>query len=226
MSADALLARLRAFHFPEGEAAGSRIRGLRTLQRGEIRGSAGAAWGPLTAEETVAAAHSRFHWEARMGKGLLGRMTVVDAYEDGHGLLLVRKGPLVLKRGAGPDFDRGEIQRYLSLIAYCPSILLLHPDLLWEAVAADTLRVRDRTDATHSTVDLALAPDGSVAEFRAVRPMAVGSGSVPVPWSARPLDHAIHDGVRIATRLEAAWHPPTGRFTYVRIALERIEAIP
>lgn len=226
MHVDTLLARLRAFHFPEGEEAGRRIRGLRTAQRGEIRGSAGAAWGPLDAEETVSATRSAFRWEARLGKGLLGRMTVVDAYEDGHGLLLVRKGPLVLKRGTGPEFDRGEIQRYLSLPAYCPSILLLHPDLLWESVATDTLRVRDRCDATGSTVDLVLGLDGSVAEFRAERPMAVGGGSARRPWSARPLDYAIHDGVRLATRLEADWHPPGGRFTYVRIALDRVEAIP
>lgn len=225
MNAETLLARHRAFHFPEGEAAGWRIRGLRSFQRGEIRGSAGAAWAPLDAEETVAATHSGFRWEARMGRGLLGRMTVVDAYADGHGLLLARKGPLVLKRGTGPEFDRGEIQRYLSLPAYCPSILLLHPDLCWEAVAADTLRVRDRRDGTGASVDLELGPDGSVAEFRAERPMAVGSGSVLMPWSARPLGYAMHDGVRIATRLEADWQPATGRFTYVRIELERVETL-
>lgn len=226
MSVDALLARLRAFHFPEGEEAGRRIRGLRTTQRGDIRAAAAGKWLPLLAEETVDATRSQFRWEARMGKGLLQSMTIVDAYEDGKGLLIARKGPLVLKRGTGPDFDRGEIQRYLSLPAYCPSILLLHPDLVWEALAADSLRVRDRRDATGATVDLVLGADGAVAEFRADRPMAAGSATVLTPWTARPLSLGIHDGVRIATRLEAAWQPPSGGFTYVRIELDRVEAIP
>ncbi len=226
MSLETLLARLRGFHFPEGEEAGRRIRGLRTFQAGAIRGSAGAAWGPLRAEETVAATHSGFRWEARMGKGLLGSLTVVDAYEEGRGLLLARKGPLVLKRATGPDIDRGEIQRYLSLLCYCPSLLLLHPGLSWEALGEDRLRLRDRGDATGSTVDLRLGPQGSVTEFRATRPMAVGNGSVPLPWSARPLAYGMHEGVRVATRLEADWSPAAGTFTYVRIDLERIETLP
>ena len=84
-----------------------------------------------------------FRWEARLGTGLLS-VAVTDAYEAGHGRLVVAKGPLQLTKLTGPDVDAGELQRYLGYVGYCPAMLLNNASLEFAAVGERTLRLRDR----------------------------------------------------------------------------------
>ena len=101
----ALLARLRAFCFPDGEEAARLVRAVHTTQRGEMRAAPNARWMPFTAEETIEAGRSSFRWEARYAGGSLA---VTDAYEEGHGRLVLRLGGLVFtSTQAAPVFAPG-----------------------------------------------------------------------------------------------------------------------
>ncbi len=214
--AASLLARLKAYVFPEGDAAARAVRAIRTTQRGEIRSSASAAWKPFAAQEMVDATRSSFVWEATLGSGLAS-VHVTDAYEAAHGRLLVRKGPLTLVKMTGPHVDQGELQRYLSYVCYCPSMLVNNPDLDFAAVGVNTLRIRDRQDAAQSSVDLEIADDGRPLAARAVRPMTIGRRVVPTEWSAIGSEPQTWNGIRMCRHLEASWHPPDGDFVYIRI---------
>jgi hypothetical protein len=222
---DALLGRLRSYLLPGGPASARGVRGIRTTQRGTIRSSAGARAVPFTAEEFVDATCSRFRWEARMGASMITTVQVTDAYEQGHGTLVVKKGPIPLVRLAGPDVDRGELQRYLGYVQYCPPLLFNNPDLEWHASGPLRLSVRDRNDATGATVEIEQAADGRPLITRAVRPMTQGKRSVLTSWSATGSD--VHEwyGWRVARRLEASWHPPEGSFSYVQIELTSFEVL-
>ena len=151
--ARSLLDRIKSYSFPAGEAAIRTIRGIQTTQRGEIRSGPDARWGPFSAEENIDATRSGFRWDAHMGSGLMS-VQVTDAYENGHGRLVVRKGPLKLRELTGPDLDKGELQRYLAYLSYCPPILLNHTSLAIAAVDSNTLRVSDTSDATGAFVDV------------------------------------------------------------------------
>jgi hypothetical protein len=220
-----MLARLRAYHLPGGEEAARSVRGIRTLQRGEIRSSPDARWGALTAEESVDAARSGFCWTARMGSGLLGSVEVTDAYENGQGRLVVKKGPIQLKKITGPEVDKGELQRYLGYIGYCPAILVNHPTLAWEAVGPATLRIHDLQDPTGAAVEMEVHEEGFPVCVRAVRPMTVGKKIIMTPWSARGTGIQEWEGMRVWTRMEAAWHPQEGEFTYVRLEVTSFAAL-
>ena len=211
-----LLARLRAFCFPGGEEAARRVRAIRTTQRGEIRLSQGARWTPFTADETVDATQSAFRWEARIG-GKIAPTLVTDAYEAGHGFLAVKLGGVVpLKKISGPEFDKGELQRYLSSIVFCPAMVLNNPFLEWTAVGPGTLRVQDRKDATGATVDLDIGEDGCPRACRADRPRMVGKETTTTPWSGLCEGYQEQEGLRIPHHLEVCWQLEDGPFSYFR----------
>jgi hypothetical protein len=216
-----LLARLKTYLFPGGDSAACAMPGIRTTQSGEIRAAATSAWRPFVAEETVDAMRSAFCWEATLGTGLTS-VQVTDAYEHGHGRLLVRKGPLTLAHLTGPDVDQGELQRYLSYAVYCPSIVVNNPALDFAAVGLNTLRIRDRDGPPDAWVDVDLADDGRPIVMRAVRPMTVGRRVVPTEWSATGAGAIEWRGLRICRRLEASWHPPEGTFVYIRLNVSSV----
>jgi hypothetical protein len=153
-----------------------------------------------------------------MGTGLFS-VLVTDAYEDGHGRLSLSKGPIQLKKLAGPDVDKGELQRYLAYVGYCPAMLMNNPALDFSAVGDRTLQVRDRLDTTRASVEVDLAESGGPVLVRAVRPMVIGKRVIPTTWSATGGDSQEYEGLRAWRHLEAAWHPPEGSFMYIRIDL-------
>lgn len=212
-----LLARLRSFCFPGGEDAARRIRGVRTAETGEMRMSPEARWIPFAAEQFVDATRSSFRWDARIDPGKIASPVVTDAYEGGHGRLVVKlAGVLPVKRVIGPDADKGELQRYFGSVAFCPPMLLNHPSLDFLVVGPFTLRVRDREDPTGATVDIDIDQDGRPLACRADRPRAVGKKTVLTPWSATCSEFREREGLRVASKLEVSWHLPEGPFLYFR----------
>ncbi len=220
-----LLRKWRSFAFPEGEDAVKGVRAFRSTQKGEICSAPGARWIPFTAEETFETTRSGFIWEARLRAGKLVPMLVTDAYEQGHGRLVVKiAGALPVVNARGPEFDRGELQRCLAGIMGYPAALLARPDLEWTAVAASTLRVRDTGDSTGATVDIDLDEAGRPLGCRAERPRAVGKETVLTPWTATSAETRIIEGMRTPTHLEAAWVLPDGVFTYFRVEVTSLVA--
>ena len=206
-----LIERLRSYCFPGGEERARLVRAVRTTQRGEIRGGSGARWLSFTAEEEIDATRSRFRWFARAGK-----VTVTDAYEEGRGSLVVKAAGLIpISRATGPDADRGELQRYLASVMFCPPMLLNNRALEWTETGPASLQVRDRNEPS-ATIDLELAEDGLPKVCRANRPRLVGKRAELTPWSGVGSEPREWEGLRVPTRLEVFWHLPEGSFCYFR----------
>ena len=178
----ALVSHLHTLCFPSGLEEARRIRAIRTTQRGEMRMSPESRWIPFSAEEFVDATRSSFRWQARLDPGKLSGPTVIDAYDGGHGQLTVKLGGLLrVKKIAGPDMDRGELQRYLSSIIFCPSILLNHPSLGISAAGPSTLRLHDREDVTGASIDLDFSGVAGPIACYAMRPRLIGKRGVLTP---------------------------------------------
>jgi len=213
----ALFARLCAFCFPGGEEAARRVRSVNLREHGGMCMSPGARWIPFTAEEVIDCTQSSFRWTARLDSGKITSPTVTDAYEAGHGQIVVKVGGILsIQKVSGADADKGEIQRYLSSIALCPAILLNHSSLECTAVNDSTLRVRDRDDPTGSTVEIEISERGEPLACRADRPRLVGRRTIVTPWSGMCSEFCEWRGLRVASRLEVQWHLPEGPFTCYR----------
>lgn len=222
--AQELLALLKAFCFPGGEYTARRVCSVKTTQSGEIRFAPTAPWVPFTAEEVFSATESSFRWEARFKGGRMGWFAVTDSYEGGHGYGAISLGGVLpVRKSTGPEFDKGELQRYLASVALCPPMLVNNPSLVWSVAGPLTLRVRDRDSATRASVDLELNGQGRPIACRAERPRMVGKTTVPTPWSAAGTEFEEREGLRVATRLEASWHPPEGAFTCYRAQVNSFE---
>ena len=216
VSARSLLERLRSFSMPDPAAA--EIIAISNTQHGTICSAPGARELSFTAQETIRATTSEFRWEARVaGKRLL---TVTDEYVDGRGSLTFRVAGLRVRRSAGPHFDRGELQRYLALVALCPSMIVNNRDLHFSAIGRDILRLEDARDVTGAFIDVELRDDGAPVACRGLRPMEAGRSMKLTPWSATPSEFVEQDGLRVPTKLSAAWHLALGPFTYVSVALD------
>jgi len=225
-ASDALLARLRAFCFPGGENCARSVSAVRTKEEGEMRASPGARWIPFRADQLIEARKSSFRWEARYQGGRMGWITVTDAYEKGHGRLVVKLGGVIpAERVRGPEVDKGELQRYLASFVLCPSILLNHPSLGWRALGPHSLRVHDRTGPTDATVDVDINEEGCPIACRADRPRTVGKQSVLTPWSASGAEFKEWEGLRAPSRLEVSWGLPEGPFTYYRSEVVSFQAM-
>jgi len=223
--AASVLSRLRQFCLP-GEDAARAVSAVRIAEQGEMRMSPEARWIPFMAEQTIESRRSSFRWQARLSSGRLTPVTVTDAYENGRGYLTLKAAGIVpLKRISGADVDRGELQRYLASLLFCPPALLNHASLQWWTVASQTLRVRDRNDETGATVDLEMTEEGRPLTCRAQRPRLVGRQSVLTPWWGTYLEFREWEGLRVASRLEVSWQLPQGPFAYFRSQLTSFQVL-
>jgi hypothetical protein len=214
-----LVERIKAFSLPAGEPAAGGVRGIKTTQRGELRSGPNARWVAFAAEEYIDAMQSGFCWNAQLGTGLKS-VNVIDAYENGQGRLVVKKGPLTELKGA--EVDKGELQRYLAYLNYCPPMIVNNPDLVMMSVGPRTLRISDKSDQTGASVDLEVEDTGRISVARAIRPATLGRKIVMTPWSATASDFKECQGFRVPYVLEAAWEPPEGAFIYIRIELTSV----
>jgi hypothetical protein len=152
-----------------------------------------------------------------MNPGKINTMSVTDAYEDGHGRLVVKLGGVLpVTKITGPEADRAELQRYLADIVFCPPMLLNHSSLEYAAAGPSALRIRDREDPVGAAVELDLSQEGCPLLVRAERPRIIGKQTVSTPWSAAGTDFCEREGLRVPKRLEASWHLSDGVFTYFR----------
>ena len=224
INAHVLLGRLRAYCFPYGEEKARLIRSVRTSETGQMRMSPEARWIPFTAEQTIDATRSCFHWEARLDPGRIATVTVIDAYQQSRGRLEVKVGGLIpVKKIEGLEADRGELQRYLASIVFCPAILLNNLSLEYEAVGARALRIRDRNDQTGAIVDLEISEQGQPLNCRAERPRLVGKQAVPTPWFATAAEFCEMEGLRVPSQLEVGWQLVEGPFVYYRSQVRSLE---
>lgn len=215
-----LLARLRGFLLPDGDAAARGLQSVRVIEKGEFRTTEKARWMSFTAEQTIQARFSGFRWEARTSG-----VVITDAYEDGHGVAMSRlAGLLTLKKASrGPELDRGEVQRYLSSLMLCPAALVNHDSLEWLAVSESALRVRDLADPTGATLDFEIGPDGEPGSCHTIRPRLVGKNAVDTKWVAKGSDFHLWNGMRMAHRIDVWWQIPNAPFCYYRSEVLRCE---
>ena len=198
--------------------------GVTLRQRGEIRFGPERRWMPYQAEQLLDPGRLIFRWRATVAMAPLMRAGVVDAFEDGHGLLEARMLGIPFIRARGPAVDKGECMRLLAELAWCP-VGFGHTGLAWQAPDDRTLRVTYALRGLTATVFMHVDDVGQVTSVWADdRPRQVGKRAVPTRWVGRYADYRDFGGVRAPAMFAVDWEPPEGSFTYVRGTVEAVAA--
>jgi hypothetical protein len=186
-------------------------RGTVFEQTGEIKLDPARPWTPFAAEQTHSAERVEFVWRARFKMAPLVTGVVEDAYEDGAGRLDAKLWSLVrIAHARGPEVDRGEAQRYLAELAWCPMAIVHNDELEFAQTADDVVRVWAGDEETY--VDLAFDSNGDIAGARAVRPRDPDL----TPWEGRFTHYRDFGGIRAPSKGEVHWELEDGPFVYWR----------
>jgi hypothetical protein len=181
-------------------------------QRGEIRLGPKKPWMPFHAVQTMSATTIAFRWRARFKVAGFIPGIVEDAFRDGRGRLdawvlwFIR-----VAHARGPQIDRGEIQRYLAELAWCPMAMLRNDSLRFQELSPNTVRVNAFDDDTH--VDLMFNDDGDMA---GVETRTRYRNETIQPWRGRFDEYRDFGGVRLPAVGEVWWETPEGPFVYWR----------
>ncbi|HSJ73013.1 MAG TPA: DUF6544 family protein [Miltoncostaeaceae bacterium] len=205
---------------------GPPARGVRIRQRGRIWTRPGARPLGFVAVQEIDAARVAFRWRARLGAGPLRPLTVVDAYDDGDGLLEGRVAGVRAFRSEGPEVTRGEAMRYLAELAWNPHALRANAALEWAELSPSEAEVATATRGGRAAVRLRFDEAGDLVRASSRdRPRAEGGRAVPTPWRGEFSDHADLGGLRVPRRAEVAWELPDGPFTYWRGEVTGLELV-
>lgn len=182
-------------------------------QTGEMRLGEDKPWLPFTAEQTVDAHTTGFVWHARFRMAPMVTGVVEDAYEEGKGRLDAKLwGVLPVAHGRGIDVDRGEAERYLAELPWCPLAMLHNRALNFEELDAHTVRVWVHDPTTY--VDLSFDADGDIVRARTTTRVR---GDVGVqPWEGHFGNYRDFGDVRAPSTGEVQWDTPDGPFVYWR----------
>ena len=150
-------------------------------------------------------------------------LSVTDRFADGHGGLSVKLWSFIpVANARGPEMDQGELQRYLSEMAYYPTAWLSHA-IEWQAVDAYTAKATMRSQGITASTDLHVNEEGKLTHVTTERYMAEHGHYQLEAWSGRFDEYREVGGMLIPAKFAVIWHLASGEFNWLRGELTAIE---
>lgn len=179
---------------------------------------AGSGWMPATAWQFNSAQPVERRYVMRIRMGHVVPMIATDTYRDGHGEMTGKLLGATVARGAGSEFDEGELVTWLN------DAVLLAPGLLFDAGASvvelDDAHLEVTLSDSGITVTGVVELDvrGAPVLFSTRNRFAdLPTGPVRAEWQTPVTEWARTEGGRaVPVAASAVWVLPTGRLTYVR----------
>jgi hypothetical protein len=202
-----------------------RVRRARFTQSGVLRvGEEVGKWQPFTAEQDVVTNPPGFVWNATVRMGPLLSVRVMDAYQNGCGVLRARLlGVVPVARASGPEMDEGEMMRYLAEAIWYPTALVPDERLRWWPVDESSALAVLSDKGREVSVKFRFDDQGMVYRIDADRYRAENRGYRRRPWSAYCGEYALRDGFRIPLEARVVWHFPQVELEYFRGRIESAE---
>ena len=153
-------------------------------------------------------------------------VVVVDAFVAGRGVFDARlAATLKVAGGDGPDYDRGELMRWLSELPLHPDAILNATDLVWQQLDARTVSVTAQSASGPATLRFGFDENGDIVSMVADdRPMDRGGAAVPTVWRGLYAQYRQFGAYRLPSWGEVGWELPEGLFTYWKGELTSYEA--
>jgi hypothetical protein len=191
----------------------------------------------MTAKDTPPIALTADQWTGTVQPGIVWRadgsmnglpVTVFDVYVGGTGELSARLfGAFRVAGGTGPDYDRGELLRYLSELPVHPDAILNNSDLTWRQIDPLTVEVTAVSPSGPVSLRFSFDDAGDIVRSEADdRPMSTSDGRlVPTPWHGLFANYTQFGAYRIPAYGEVGWVLPDGLYTYWRGTIVSYEPV-
>lgn len=172
-------------------------------------------WMEAEAEQYFTIDRPGFLWRVRTsmaGIPVIGR----DLFENGKGSMEIRLAGTIPVVNVSNDqkINESTLQRYLGEIVWFPSAAL-SPYITWEPVDEHSAKATMSYGGTTGSALFHFNDQGELSRFVAHRYKDIND-SEPTEWVATVQETQLINGVRIPTRLEAAWLLENGPFTWYK----------
>lgn len=216
-----LVAQRAAAALPEGAVA------IRIHQKGEMRLGQDKPWKPFKAEQVIALDKVAFAWVASMPLVWGVEFKVVDAYDGKAGILMAHLGRAVpLVTAKGPQYDKGEVQRYLAELPFAPGAVLRNKALRFSLQTDENYLLSTSLQEGDVSIHVALDPQGRISRvWTDSRPRQVGDQLVDTPWQGHFWDWRDVNGYSVPAKGEVSWIIDGELFTYWRGEILFVEAL-
>jgi hypothetical protein len=211
-----------------GAGTSPRIVRVQEQQKGAMCLKRGGGWVDFTAGEWFTAEPPEFSWKARMQMGVVP-FSVTDEYVGGRGRLVA--GPLGLKLTEmhGPEFDEGELLRWLASTILFPTVWL-SDKLQWESIDERSARVAMTHGGQTISLRVEFGTDGMVRGMNGQRYRVEGKKRARQGWQVRGGDYRPvqnwerEQALLLPHYLEAAWiEDDRVEFTYFRAEVTSLD---
>jgi hypothetical protein len=153
-------------------------------------------------------------------KGRTALLTVRDMYISGEGKIKITLLNLFkVVNGEGPEYDQGELQRWLAESVWFPTNLLPGPRLQWTAINDDEAELSFRYRKQHLSYRVIFNTKGEIIQLKTRRYM--GEKSLET-WIGRISDYEEINGMKIPMRIEALWKLHDGEHSYAQFNVRDI----
>ncbi len=201
------------------------IRKLRLTQRGSMRMSEEGRWLPFAAWQAFSTDPPAFVWKARI-RGLPSfLLSVTDEFVNGHGHLAANGMGSLFKfaEGAGPEFDQGELLRYLAETIWFPTIWASE-QIVWRSVDARSAEATMRVGGLSVPAIFEFNAQGFAERVRGERYRMDKSGKFTLGlFSGAVADYRRAADMLVPMKVTASWHLRSGDFTYFRGEVRNIQ---
>jgi hypothetical protein len=192
------------------------LRGLRLRHGGHFKTDLAKDWLAIAGEQYFTADPVAFIWQ-----GTTSWFVVRDEYVAGRGSLTVRLlGAVPIVRGAGPHYDLGELQRWLSESLWLPTNLLPSERVAWTALNDQSARLTLTLAGLTVTFDVRFNDRDEIEECETQR--YFGDAQL-LPWVGRFRCYQVRHGVLIPTEAEASWVVDGQRRPYARFVVQEFD---
>ncbi len=170
----------------------------------------------ITGEEYFTTATPGFVW-----KGETSFFTGRDMYISGKGRLVVSLFSLVkIVDGSGPDFDKGELLRWLGESVWLPTNLLPSDRLSWTPIDSHTAGLNFNYKGLSLYYKVSFNEKYEITEFETKRSM--GGKSIET-WIGRAGDYRDYHGILIPSKIGAYWRLDGVDYNYADFVITDIE---
>lgn len=182
---------------------------------GQFKTALDKEWINIEGEQHFTTEEPGFFWN---GKTAL--FTVQDMYIAGKGHIRVSLLNLFkVLDGEGPEYDQGELLRWLGESVWFPTNLLPSSRLHWTPIDDNSAKLSFSYNDQILSYKVSFNENGEIAQLETSRNM---SEETLEPWIGRLSKYEEVNGIKIPMEIEALWRLPDGEHSYARFNVKKI----